>query len=142
MKQAMLIGAVVLTVFAGRAAADLTIIGDPVEGGSWSQAFNESGVGPFTGVSVQMSAGDTFESLTHYGLPAGWSVVYESPGGGFPTLATASGPARTSMDWNIRFAGANSNPLVFDFAAFDAAGNVVNSAHAVWGPGWGITKSP
>ena len=130
-----------LTMLAANGAfADISADGDPVEGNSWSQGFNESGVGLFDLVAVKMvsPAPDSFQSLTHRNLPSGWSVVYETPGGAYPTLATATGPARTNMTWTIVFAGSSSNPLAFDFVAFNG-NTLLESAHAVWGPGWRIT---
>ena len=48
--------------------------------------------------------------------------------------------------FNIRFAGSKSDPLTFDYVAFNGL-NIVNTAHIVWtGSGWSITnygtKSP
>jgi hypothetical protein len=122
------------------ASANLVGVGSPVEGNSWSQAFQETGVGNFDLVAVQMvSAGDTFETLTHSGFNrAGWSTVYEDDPT-YPTLATATGPANSNMTWNIKFAGNKSNPLVFDFVAF-YGDTLLESAHASWsGSGWSIT---
>ena len=47
---------------AGGAMGSLEVVGDPIEGGSWSQGFVESGVGPFDFMAVKMfSADDYFE---------------------------------------------------------------------------------
>lgn len=132
----------VICLFASAPAlADLAPIGDPVEGGSWAQGFNETGVGNFDLVAVKMiSGGDTFESLTHRSLATGWSVVYENDSTS-PTLATATGGPLTSMTWNIWFTGTKSNPLVFDFVAFYGE-TLLESARATWnGSGWSITTS-
>ena len=136
----LIVTCVVLTVLfaANSALANLTAVGDPMQGDSWTQAFNESAIGPFDLVAVKMySAGDTFEHTTHYNLPIGWSVYENHPQ--YPTLASASDGSRTSMTWTIKFAGGSSNPLVFDYVAFNGQ-NIANAAHAVWGPGWGITN--
>jgi len=139
MKRIMFI--VVMCAFAAVPAfADLTPIDAPMEGGSWSQGFNETGVGSFDLVAVQMvSPGDSFEHWTHSSFSTGgWSTVYENPSA-LPILATATGPGVTSLTWYIKFAGPSSNPLVFDFVAF--RGDVrLESAHASWsGSGWTIT---
>ena len=122
------------------ALADLVPIGEPIEGDSWSQRFNESGVGLFDLVAVKMSSsGDSFESRTHYSFnKAGWSLLYENslP---FPTLASASGPAVTTLDWTIKFVGTKSNPLTFDFVAF-YGDTLRESARADWsGSSWTFT---
>jgi len=131
--------AVVLSA-ASSALANLTPVGDPIQGDSWTQAFDESGIGSFDLVAVKMSsAGDTFESPTHSGFnKAGWALLYENTTP-LPTLASADGPSVTSLVWTIKFAGGSSNPLVFDYVAFNGQ-NIANAAHAVWGPGWGITN--
>jgi len=138
-----LVGGLVLAL-ASSAWANITVIGDPVEGHSWSQQFAESGVGLFDLVAVKMtSAGDTFESLTHSGFDqAGWATTYENSTP-YPTLATATGPATSSMKWYINFAGAKSNPLEFDFVAY-YGDTLIESAHLAWDgtvypTGWTIT---
>ena len=131
----------IIMVFSASAAfGNITPIGDPVEGGSWSQGFIESGVGPFDLVAVKMtSAGDTFESTTHFNFNvSGWATIYENDPS-FPTLAIAAGPATTSMTWYINFAGVKSNPLVFDFVAFNGT-TLLESANASWsGSSWTFT---
>jgi len=121
---------------AAPAFADLTADGDPVEGNTWSQAFYESDVSNYDLVAVQMvSGGDTFESPTHYSFNrVGWSLLWENDPT-YPTLASASGPTTSNMTWSIRFAGLSSNPLTFDYAVFSGE-TLLNSARAVWSPGW------
>jgi hypothetical protein len=140
-----LIFTIIICVFMSAPAfADFIGIGDPVEGGSWKQAFIESGVGSFDLVAVQMvSAGDTFEHWTHSGFNrAGWSTstVYENDLM-YPTLATATGSVQTSLTWNIKFAGTKSNPLVFDFVAFHGD-TLKETARATWsGSGWSFATT-
>ena len=142
MKRLISISAIAGLVLAttGTAMADLTPLGDPTEGDSWSQGFNESGIGSFDRVAVKMSsAGDSFQSPTHYSSSNGsWALLYENTPP-YPTLASASGNPLTSLTWSVRFAGGTGNPFVFDYVAFNGS-TIVNSAHAVWGPGWGITN--
>ena len=132
--------ALVLVLPAASALANVTTIGDPQGGGSWTQAFNESGVGNFDLVAVNMvTAGDSFENPTHSGFSVGgWSLLYENNGGIYPTLASASGPSVNNLTWNIQFAGDQSNQFAFDFVAF-SGNNLLESAHAVWNNGWTIT---
>jgi hypothetical protein len=141
MKRLVTICAVfVMLLSATNALANLTVFGDPVTTHSWSQGFNESGVGNFDLFAVKMLSGGPFESPTNTGLAAGWATVYENslPD---PTLAIATGPATTDMTWNINFAGPQGIPLDFDFVAFDGA-TMVDNANASWnGSGWTITTS-
>lgn len=143
MKKLIFCTGLTILLAANAALADLMAIGDPVEGGSWSQGFIESGVGSFDLVAVQMfSAGDSFETPTHSAFTVGsWSTIYEAPGG-FPTLASATGPATTSLTWNIQFEGTSSNPLIFDFVAFGGE-TLRESARATWsGSGWSFVGGP
>lgn len=128
-------------LIAGSAVANITPVGDAVEGNSWSQAFAESGVGTFDLVAVKMiSAGDTFESPAHTGLASGWSIILENDPVS-PTLSSASGPGRTSMTWTINFAGSKSDPLKFSFVAFNG-NTIAEVADAAWsGSGWSFTGS-
>ena len=129
-----------LLVSVNGALGDLSTLGDPVPGESWSQLFNETGVGLFDLVAVRMvSTGDTFEPPTHSGFSnIAWSTIYENPSG-LPILATAAGPAVSNLTWSIKFAGLSNNPLVFDFVAFSGK-TLLESAHAVWsGSKWTIT---
>lgn len=124
------------------ASASIQAVGEPLPSQSWVQGFNESGVGFFDLVVVKMvSMGDSFESFTHYGFSGGsWALAYENaiP---YPTLAYASGSAATTnLTWTIRFAGESSNPLNFDFVAFNG-NQIAESANADWnGSGWTFTS--
>ena len=125
------------------ASADLVPIGDPIEGDSWAQAFNESGVGYFDFVAVLMvSDGDTFESFTHTNFNrSGWSTKYENPSD-YPVVATATGLKTNNLTWTIHFAGSKSDPLAFNFVAFE--GNTLKeAAYAEWtGSKWNISLIP
>jgi hypothetical protein len=116
------------------AQASLQVIGDPVESGSWHQAFNESGVGNYDFMGVWMlSAGDSFETPVFRSLSAGWADNLVDPSA---LRATAMGPSTTNMNFDIYFSGASSNPLVFDFIAF-LGNTVLETARATWtGSGW------
>jgi len=127
--------------FAGTAMGSITSIGDAIEGNSWSQGFFESGVGPFDLIAIRMtSAGDSFESpaLSDYNnsfTNAGWSLLLDTP-----TLASASGPDVTSLYMTIKFAGNKSDPLAFDFVAFNGQ-TLLESTHIVWDGHWDFTPS-
>jgi hypothetical protein len=139
----MMFASVMCAFVAVPAFADLGVIGDPVEGGSWSQGFYETGVGLFDLVAVQMvSAGDSFEHFTHSSFSVGgWSTIYENAPLN-PTLASAKGSAVTYLSWSIKFAGLKSNPLVFDFVAFSGE-TLLERTRASWsGSGWSFSSSP
>jgi hypothetical protein len=93
--------------------ANLAPIGDPIVTGSWTQGFNETGVGPFDLVAVNMvSAGDYFESPTHSGFSDGsWALSYENNTPTTITLASASGLSTTNLTWSIKFLGDQGAPF-------------------------------
>lgn len=128
-----------LLLTAGSAFADLTPTGDPAEGGSWAQRFQESGVGNFDLVAVRMTtAGDTFESQVHDNFTdSSWLPLWQNDPT-VPTIASASGNAVNWMQWDIKFAGDTSNGFAFDFMAYSGE-TCVDYAHAVWSGGWSIT---
>lgn len=118
------------------ATADIVPFGDPFDGNSWGQRFQESGVGQFDFLAVQMnSSGDAFEAPVFRNFSAGgWSSVFNSS-----TLATASGTSLTSLEFDLIFAGANTNSLEFTFVAF-RGNTLLESARASWnGSGWSVT---
>jgi len=125
-------------LMAAPAMADLVAVGEPVEGDSWCQAFQESGVGTFDLVAVQMySADDAFLSPTHRSFNRGsWATRGED--GPPVTAAWADGPGTTNMTWSICFDETSSEPLTFDFVAFGGE-TLLESARAAWsGSGWDI----
>jgi hypothetical protein len=141
MKKLVALGAGLILLAANAAFADLTPIGDPVGGNSWSQRFQESGAGYYDLMAVRMtSSGDTFESATFSNFnPGTWSLLYENDGG-TPTLASASGPSVNWAQFDIKFAGDSSNQLAFDFVAFKTGSDTIaESVHAAWNNGWTIT---
>jgi hypothetical protein len=113
--------------------ATLVISGDPVEIGSWGQGFNESGVGNFTQVETIFVSGPggPFEPYGYSGLPSGWIV-----GSFSASHVIATGPALNNMTWTIKFLGASSDPLVFDFYAWNGT-TLAEAARATYnGGGW------
>ena len=128
------------------AMADLSVVGDPIEGGSWKQAFTESGIGTFDYVAVKMvSAGDTFEKVVHSGFnKSGWAMDWPIDET-YPIIAAAKGSNVASLGWNIKFAGSTGNSFTFDYVALDYTDTgwvLRNAARATWGPGWSITNYP
>ena len=122
------------------ANADYVPIGDPIEGNSWTQQFNESGVGNYDLMGVVMvSADDYFEGNTFSGYTVGgWAAHYKDHPT-TPTVASAIGPKTDNMTFNITFSGSSSNPLDFYFYAFDGD-VIIEIAKASWsGTGWSIT---
>jgi len=103
-------------------------------GSDWSQEFNESGVGNFNWLQVEMVTGSLVNpAFTGFSSP-GW--LYAA--GDEVTDVAYSGPASTNLDWYINFAGPSSTPLTFYFQAYDGS-NLVDSAIAGWtGSGWQI----
>jgi hypothetical protein len=150
MKKLITICAIAGFVLAASIAnANFTPIGDSLGDGSWEWRFQESaGVGNyFDLIGIRMtSSGDTFEhaAINDFSTTTPmWSLLYENaklPEN--PTLASASGPSVNLLQFDIKFWGASSNQLAFDFVAFKTGTEtLVASIHAVW-PGsgsWSIT---
>jgi len=106
--------------------------GDPFPIGSWAQGFNESGVGNFTQVETifRSGPGGPFEApgFSSFSQP-GWA-----PGLVTSTHVTATGPALNNLTWNIAFLGNQSQPLTFDFYAWNNT-TLAESVRAVWNGG-------
>ena len=137
-KYATLFGIVILLLAgANGALAMLISVGDPIEGGSWSQGFNETGVGPFDLMRVYMdSAGDAFEdpAFSDFNV-GGWSEVFNN---GTHAVATTAG-SNTNITFNLNFEGDSSDPLTFYFQAYLGETHL-ETAKAAWsGSSWLIT---
>jgi len=84
-------------------------------------------------MAIQWVSGGQFESQYIYNFSStGWSVA------GTPTLANASRPNNVIwQQFDIKFAGLRSSPLVFDFFAWGDNLLSVDAARATWnGAGW------
>ena len=132
----VLVVPIILALSSG-AMADLISVGEPVDGGSWSQQFIEKGVGNFDAMEVFMTpnGGDAFEDTGFYDFnQGGWtgSLVRSD-------YAVASGTEYTSLTFYIKFEGSSSDPLEFDFLAWrggiDVDGTPLEAVHAVWNGG-------
>ena len=137
MKLKIGIAAIAAACMATTAPADLVPIGDPIEGDSWAQQFNESGVGSFDTIAILMtSTGDSFESPAFYGFNiSGWSIVEKNDETN-PTFVVAKGPATSSLTFCIKFEGLKSNHFEFKFMSL--LGEEEKGYYdAPWNGGWG-----
>ena len=124
----------------GMAGATVSTIGGGSVTGSWTQGFNESGVGLFDHIEAFITSGPPFEApiFSSYSV-AGWDCTY-------PNLnyAAGCGPAVDNLTFNIQFSGDYSTPFSFDFLAYTGGcfgtGVCVEADHAVWDGGWTITS--
>ena len=144
----------------GIAQADPVPIGDPMDGNSWGQEFAEDLVVSLDFMGVHMvSAGDSFESAvfrnfggSDYG--GGWSDSLA--GGAMPQFGVATGPTIAasgglsaftfeiwfdglSSDWSN---GLRTDPLVFDFVAYNGDVRVDGARASFNGSGWSFTALP
>ena len=148
--------AVVLALLAGSSSfASLIDVGDPEDGDSWRQQFNEKGL-EFDYLQVIMvSSGDAFEANKNYGVfsafqtydfttttwitASGWAQTY--PTGSYTTatpfpVGAAAGPDVTDltkgMRFKVQFSGAKAdNPLTFNLQTWHNGVNVENE-DAIW----------
>jgi hypothetical protein len=111
--------------------------------GSWAQLFQEpadatGANGPYNFMEAfWVSSPDSsngFEPNGFYNFSAsGWTGTYYNP-----SYISAAGPTiSTSMTFGIRFLGASSTPLVFDFLSWNTDGTLGEAARATWsGRAW------
>lgn len=106
--------------------------------GSWSQAFNESGVGPFNEMEAFMVSGSTFEADGFVNFSSGgWSGALLRP-----DYIKAVGSALDYLQFDIKFVTAQITPLVFDFLAWND-GELQEQVRATWsGGGWSFGTTP
>lgn len=97
---------------------------------TWSQAWNESGVGAFDTVAVFGRGSTLFNPM--YGLNAPWTVGVQNPVGSLYKTTYAYGPSVVNL--NLSTSGTyddSSTPQIeFDFVAF--RGNTIVEAVRVW----------
>jgi hypothetical protein len=112
------LGFAFIFMVASHANAGLTMDGGPYLGGSWWVDVSASGVGAYDLVAVQLASGsDTFESPALRNMSnAAWSMVLDGP-----TLASMSGPAVTSMSWDLYFAGIAPTDVELNWALFNGS---------------------
>lgn len=107
-------------------------------GAAWVQRFNESGVGSFDHLQMQIAAPAGFVAPTGingFSL-SGWAQTYNDG-----NLLIANGVSTSNLNFNVRFDGQRNTPLTFYFQAWD--GNVLKEEASVsWGgSGWNIGAS-
>jgi hypothetical protein len=121
------------------ASATITTLGNPFAIGSWAQAFQETGVGNFNFMEAFMiSNGDAFEALGFVNFSAGgWSGSLVRA-----DYIKAQGSDLNLMQFDIKFAGFQSDPLIFDFLAWNGT-TLLEAARAVWdGSNWSFAAAP
>ena len=130
----VILGVAALVILgAGSALASIQAVGDPYVSGSWSQRFQEDGVGPFDRVQILMATGGPFEQPT---TQSGFNVAGWAQGCTNTIESSAAGPATSLMQWDISFQGASGTPLNFFFQCFNGA-TLLQTAYAHWnGSGW------
>jgi hypothetical protein len=132
MHKVLIVGVLLLSA---TATADIVItpLGEPIEGGSWSQVFGlepDTAEDAFDFMAVQMASADSFEcpAMGPFSKP-GWANTDLSP-----TLAYATGPVVTELfGLYINFEGDKDRDedLVFDLAQY--SGNTwIQTARLVW----------
>ncbi|MFH1011764.1 MAG: cohesin domain-containing protein, partial [bacterium] len=131
-----LTAALAIGLSAGSAMA-IETVGDPIDGDSWSQAFNESGVGNFDHMQMLMVSGPPFRTPNGIvGMASGWSQSYNDG-----TLLIADGPSLVSTNMTIYFSGNKSTPFTFIFQAWGGTTRK-EEATVVWnGSSWTITTT-
>lgn len=100
-----------------RVACALEIIGEPIEGNSWSQYVRESGVGGFDRIEVIRETGPGFKipGLSNF-CESGWSVRSSSE-----SYVLATGTRVLSLVLRIIFPGVVSESSSFWFCTWDGA---------------------
>jgi len=132
-----------MLVVANSALAAIAPVGDAHEIGSWAQRFEESGVGAFDLIEVTfVSAGVAFEApgLANFSS-AGWSIISSEPTSSGLGYVLAQGPGLSSLQFDVLFLGNVTDPLTFDFHAWNGLTSV-EAARLSWDGGtWTITTT-
>ena len=136
---ALVFGVGITVYTAGLANATLISFGDPVEGNSWWQRFQESEVGSFDTVETfMMTDGVDFEDPGFKNFSVtGWSGSLINP-----DYALGTGSSTTFMQWDIGFSTDKSVSFTFDFLAWSdgVGGTLLEAARASWsGIAWNFT---
>ena len=130
-------------VVTGSAVAAIAPVGGAWEIGSWAQRFEESGVGTFDRIEVTFqSAGVAFEApgLANFSS-ANWIISTSSGPSSGPDYVLAEGPGLSSLQFDVLFLGNVTDPLTFDFHAWNGTDSV-EAARLSWDGGtWTITTT-
>ena len=121
----------------GLAMGDIIIVGDPLNVGSWAQAFNESGVGSFNKMEFFIVSDTTdFEPPGISSFTAsGWTGSLLNP----DYILALGTPATINTNFTLQWI--TNQPIAFevDMLAWSGA-SVVDRAHASWnGSAWNFT---
>jgi len=123
---------------AGRAVAALHLVGTPHVTGSWTQRFQEDGVGNFDHVQILATTGGPFETPNaQLNFSDGsWSQTCNDN-----VLSAAAGDPVTLLQEDVTFQGPQSSPLSFYFQAFSGP-TLLQTAFVYWdGGNWHIDNS-
>jgi len=132
----LLAAGVMILTLCGTAGATLVSVGDPVEGGSWRQRFQEDGVGLFNHMQAKITSADKWET-PGFRNPSvtGWTSTNND------TILVMNGPAVNVMQFD--FYWKDPSPVTFVFQAWGLRNNVetlLEEATATNNPGyWLIT---
>jgi hypothetical protein len=127
-----------LVLFTSGTASAISVIGDPIEGESWSHTFEESGVGQFNFMQARMTSatGDFEPPAFQNPTTAGWNNLLSTDPA---NILIAQGPAVTWLQFDFAFTETSATPLTFIFSAF-YNDTLLESREATWdGSGWVIT---
>jgi len=131
-----------LVLFTSGTASAISVIGDPMEGDSWRQRFEESGVGQFNYMQARMittSVPDFEPPAFRYPTTAGWNSLLSSDPA---NILIAQGPAVTWLQFDFAFTGVKTTPLTFIFSAF-YNDTLRESVKATWnGSRWAFSNAP
>ena len=130
------LAAVALMFALTNSARAIIAIGDPQDVGSWAQRFVEDMNASTHLEAFMRSSGDAFEAYGFVNFSfAGWAGALISPD--HIVASGALAPINTQFD--IKFMGLRSEPLIFDFYAWNG-NTLVDHARANWnGGGWSFT---
>jgi hypothetical protein len=132
-----------MLVVTNSSIAAIAPVGDAHEIGSWTQRFEESEVGTFDRIEVFFQGGgDSFEGpgLANFSS-TGWIISASSGPSSGPSYVLAQGPGLTSLQFDVLFLGNVTDPVTFDFHAWNGTDSV-EAARLAWDGGtWTITTT-
>jgi len=139
---------VVVILFTSFAFGNVTTSGSAIPTGSWTQQFNESGVGPFNNMVFTIDTpgvtwGDTANptGINAFNPSDGYDWGSTNSNGGKTVWAFYNYygvPYPSDLNFNLTFSSDQGTPLGFDFFTYDDQ-KLVDRGHAGWnGGGWDI----
>jgi hypothetical protein len=132
MKAVLVVLASVILLGSLSQASAIVYLGDPIEGGSWRQRMQESGI-TFDCLRVDWVSGpQNFEVPFFQNLnQSGWTTAWSTP----TSAAIQTATAISNMQFDFCFDGSSSQPIEFMYAAYHGA-DVQLAQHVWWNPGW------